>query len=115
MKRQQIAGEDVDAIVAALLLMKVSEPDEDGMVETTIHAPITQVAPLFRALMRVEAQLLLAEAADFPETEESQCTDSQRQVDALLEIAKRIRILSVSRPSAPRPTGLDDAPKGTAR
>ena len=89
-----IAGEDPDAIAAALLLAETDAPDDDGLVRVRLKAPIETLTPLLRALMRVEAQLLLADAADFPGTEESCRTEGERRVAALMQIVQRLRVLS---------------------
>jgi hypothetical protein len=64
--------------------------DEDGMTNIRAHAPIEELAPLFRALMRVEASMLLRDAEDFPYTEESCRTDDQRRCDALAQISQQL-------------------------
>ena len=64
--------------------------DEDGMTDIRAHAPIDELAPLFRAMMRVEAIMLLKDADDFPHTEESCRTDGQRRVDALVQISQQL-------------------------
>jgi len=94
MTKHLIAGEEAGAIAEALKRMTATEPDEDGFVEARINAPIPIVAPLFRALMRVEAQLLLSDAADYPHTEESRRSSGERSVAALVQIAQRLRVLS---------------------
>ena len=86
----EIFGEDVDAIGAAMQHFKFEPPDEDGMMTVHAHAPIAELAPLFRALMRAEAQMLLSDADDYPDTEESRRTGGQRRNDALVEISQRL-------------------------
>ena len=90
MTNLQIAGEDAGAVAAAFRLGKLSAPDPDGFRQFDIKAPMHEIAPLWRALMRIEAQLLLADAADFPRTEVSTRTAGERRVAALGQIAEKL-------------------------
>lgn len=59
------------------------------MCELTVKLPDDQLAPFCRALMRVEAELLVADAVDmvgiYPDR-----TTNEREADAFLLLLKRI-------------------------
>ena len=89
MNTREIAGEDVEALRGAIRHFQLGPADEHGMRDLQVHAPTEELAPLLRALMRVEAQLLLRDADDFPHTEQSCRTEAQRRHDALVEIVEQ--------------------------
>jgi len=66
MRPGEIFGEDVDAIGAAMQHFRFGAAGDDGMMTIRATAPIAELAPLFRALMRAEAQMLLSDADDHP-------------------------------------------------
>jgi hypothetical protein len=85
-----VAEEPVDDLVQALGQFR-SRERSDGMVNFDIKLDFEEAAPLRRALMRIEADLLLEDADLIGEqhpTEER--TDEQRRADALMELVLRV-------------------------
>ncbi len=86
-----VAGEHATSLLHALLQAKI-KPEPDGMWLFDLRLQPPQAAPLFRALMRVEAELLVQDADSISDAHlEPPRTDDQRRVDAFVALAMRIR------------------------
>lgn len=85
-----IAGEAVDDIARALGHLKMGPPRDDGTAEMTAKMPRDVFQPFLRALMRIEAELIVEDAdelsSDSPEVER---TDDERRFDAFVELVER--------------------------
>jgi hypothetical protein len=81
-----VAGERRDHLIAALLEAKLS-PAADGMVRLTMDLPVN--CPLTRALMRVEAELILMDADAMAHGHFEHRTSDQRRADAFMALALR--------------------------
>jgi hypothetical protein len=90
MTQTLIAGESIDDLALALSQLEF-RPTEDGMVRMKGTLEREVGVPLHRALLRVEADLLLQEAdertVDGPFGKHR--TDDQRRADAFIELARR--------------------------
>jgi len=85
-----VAGERLQALVAALIECK-PERIENGSYKVDAELDTATGAPLARALMRVEAEMLLADAeAIRPDLAGGMRTPDQRRADAFLELAHRV-------------------------
>ena len=62
MGASQVAGERAEDLVAVLATFERSEAP-DGMIKLRCKLPPDEIVPLTRALMRVEAELLVEDAA----------------------------------------------------
>jgi len=81
-----VAGEPYEVLVDDLLSFEW-EHEDDGMV----HLHAEGLSPAFmRALMRVEAELLLADADVWATADHEERTPEQRAADALVELTRRI-------------------------
>jgi hypothetical protein len=65
------------------------ETDDDGMRHFEFLAPIEEMAPLVRGVMRIEAELLIADAATVGTDAEESRTPDQRRADALVALIVR--------------------------
>lgn len=84
--QRQVAGEPFGLLVGDLLSFEW-EHEDDGMVH--IHAE--GLSPAFmRALMRIEAELLLADADAWATEGFEERTPEQRAADALVELTRRV-------------------------
>lgn len=95
-KPPRVAGEPVDALVEALLSID-TRPRPDGMVELEGRFRPAIGAPFARALMRVEAELLLADARPYGTDAEQVRSPDARRADALLLLARRVSATAASR------------------
>jgi hypothetical protein len=97
-----IAGEPIEDLAGALLQFDVTRHG-DGGLHLKAHMESTIGAPLIRALLRIEAELLLEEAdavtADGPNEDR---TEEQRRADALLVLVQRIGDAMPPRPAGTR-------------
>jgi Arc/MetJ-type ribon-helix-helix transcriptional regulator len=84
-----IAGESLELLRQALLQMKRRQTPS-GMWEITCRLEPRLGLPLFRAVMRVEAELLLLDADSFGEPDYEQRTHTQRRADAFVALVVRI-------------------------
>jgi hypothetical protein len=82
-----VAGEPFQTLAEDLLSFEW-ELEDDGMV----HVHAEGVSPSFvRAHMRIEAELLLADADAWATDDYEDRTSDQRAADALVELTKRVR------------------------
>jgi hypothetical protein len=87
---QLIAGERVHALVAALVQLK-TQPARNDRLNLTLDLDGPAGAPLVRALMRIEAELLLADTDDIaPLGGPPFRTPEQRRADALVALVCRV-------------------------
>ena len=87
-----VAGESADELLEVLLEMREQsafEPDADGMCRIDVTLPTARLVPLWRAVMRVEAELLLQDAATLTSFDGLRTPD-QRRCDAFLALALRV-------------------------
>jgi hypothetical protein len=81
-----VAGERRDELIAALLEARLS-PVADGVVRLNMDLPDN--CPLIRALMRVEAELILMDADAMAHGRFEHRTSDQRRADAFMALALR--------------------------
>jgi hypothetical protein len=85
-----VAGEPVDTLLRALLLFR-RRKSKDGMMHFNVTLEPELAAPFNRALMRVDAELLLADADQLTaENARALRTYDQRRADALVALALRV-------------------------
>jgi len=90
MTTDHVCGEPIEALLRAFARCDTSD-EPDGMVHLNVELAPEEAAPLRRALMRIEADLLLEDAdrvGELPFSEER--TPGQRRADAIVELACRI-------------------------
>ena len=81
-----VAGERRDELIAALLEARLS-PAGEGWVRLNMDVPAN--CPLIRALMRVEAELILMDADAMSSGRFEPRTSDQRRADAFMALALR--------------------------
>ncbi len=83
-----VAGESAreSLSIAARFEFKV---DDDGMHRFEYRAAIEEIAPLLRGVMRVEAELLVADAATIGTDAEESRSPDQRRADAFVALIVR--------------------------
>ena len=81
-----VAGERRDELIAALLEARLS-PAADGVVRLNMDVP--ENCALIRALMRVEAELILMDADAMSTGHFEPRTSDQRRADAFMALALR--------------------------
>jgi hypothetical protein len=90
MDTTRVAGEPIDTLLQALLKFQWSTPT-DGMMHFKVKLEPELAVPFNRALMRVDAELLLQDADQLtPENARDLRTDDQRHADALVALALRV-------------------------
>lgn len=87
--QQLVAGEPVELLIRAFVRFKFTE-GPDGMTHGQARLEPSLGIPLFRALMRVEAELLLRDADTLGDPQHEARTSEQRRADALVALALRI-------------------------
>jgi hypothetical protein len=86
-----VAGEPADVILKVLMGMRDNHvPDADGMVSIQATIPQDHAAVLLRAIMRIEAELLLADAKEVGSSAAEPRTPQQRRADAFVALALRV-------------------------
>jgi hypothetical protein len=88
-----VAGESVRDLLPVLLAMAKQSSfrrGTDGTYRMTARMPTPQLIPFKRALMRVEAELLVEEAAGVRTTMDDLRTPKQREADALTDLIGRV-------------------------
>jgi hypothetical protein len=90
MKDTYVAGEPVKDLIRALVQSK-RKTLPDGSVSLKLRLEPDVAAPLWRALMRVEAELLLEDADQLrPDNSDELRTEDQRRYDAFVELTRRL-------------------------
>ena len=95
-----VAGEPVTELIRAFLQFETAE-EPDGMHHIDARLEPDVAAPLARALMRVEAELLLADADAWGTDGYEDRTSPQRCADALVELVTRCAAATGMKPSEP--------------
>jgi hypothetical protein len=85
-----VAGEPVEPLFRALRRIMSEAEEVDGMYRVSTTLPPEEAEPLGRALMRIEAELLVADAATVGTAQHEERTPPQRRHDALVLLAQRI-------------------------
>lgn len=90
MTDRQIAGEALEDLIAVMRNVQLGD-QEDGLTEASLVLNDAEAVILHRALMRVEAELLLADADRLDEASlTSLRTPTQRRHDAFMVIVERV-------------------------
>ena len=84
-----IAGENLDTLVEALQQIQLHKP-RDGMTRMSLRLEPRLGYPFSRALMRVQAELLLDDADRLGLDEWEDRTHEQRAADAFVALALRV-------------------------
>jgi hypothetical protein len=88
-----VAGESVLDLLPVLVAIAEQSPFKrraDGMYSFSAKMPTAQLIPFWRALMRVEAELLVEDAAAVRTTLEGLRTPKQREADAFSDLVRRV-------------------------
>ncbi len=86
-----VAGESLRDLIPALQeVVKDAQVDEDGMWSGAFALEPETGTPFMRALMRIEAELLLEDADRLGEAVGEERTPDQRRADALLALTLRM-------------------------
>ncbi len=89
MEDRLVAGERVELLIQALQEFEFTE-DPDGMMHGIVRLEPELGLPFFRALMRVEAELLFQDANALGGAHDEKRTDDQRRADAFVALALRM-------------------------
>jgi len=84
-----VAGEHAETLLEALHEIRWSTLP-NGAMSGTVHLEPRLGDPFARALMRVQAELLLHDADTYPQEEADVRTHEQRAADALVALALRV-------------------------
>lgn len=87
-----VYGEPVGDVLPGLVALADSmRPGPDGMYRGSVTLEHATAAPLFRALMRAEAELMLEDADSYGTADAQKRTHEQRAADAVFRLASRLR------------------------
>ena len=95
-----MAGEPVTELIRAFLQFERAE-QPDGMYQIDARLEPDVAAPLARALMRVEAELLLRDADAWGTDGYEDRTSPQRCADAFVELVTRCATATGMKPAEP--------------
>lgn len=84
----EVGGETLDSLLEALRFIEVSRLDENS-IQVSGSIPQEPAAPFRRALLRIEAELILEEAAAL-EAGDDPRDDEERRAQALFILIERI-------------------------
>lgn len=84
-----VAGEPRDVLVQAVLRFQLG-PEVDGLSKAEAWLPPDLMTPFTRALYRIEAELLIADAETFTAEVGETRTQEERRHDALMTMLQRI-------------------------
>jgi hypothetical protein len=84
-----VAGERLDTLIEALQQVQLKKA-ADGMTSMSLRLEPRLGHPLFRALMRVQAELLLEDADRLGMEDGKDRTHGQRAADAFVALALRV-------------------------
>ena len=84
-----VAGERVDSLIEALQQVKLKKA-ADGMTSMSLRLEPRLGRPFFRALMRVQAELLLEDADRLGNEDWEDPTHEQLAADAFVALALRV-------------------------
>ena len=85
----RVAGESIETLREAFLHFEQRRA-RDGMTEFSFRLEPRLGVPLLRALMRVEAELLLLDAETLGDPDHEERTPPQRGADALVALVLRV-------------------------
>ncbi len=85
-----VEGEPILDLFEVLRRFELDDVDDDGMIHLEAEYPSDVGQPFHRALMRVEAELLIADADSLGSDGYAERTDEQRRYDALMELVRRM-------------------------
>lgn len=88
---RRVAGERVDDLVRLMTQIQLSTPASDGSYRFHFHFKNGVGAPFVRALLRIEAELLLYDANLVSASQIEPRTPDQRRPDALVALALRVQ------------------------
>jgi hypothetical protein len=88
MKQELVAGESVDALRRAFAAFDWKR--RKGRLKCSVHLEAELAEPFVRALMRVEAELLLQDADLVGKPDTTLRTPEERRADALLALGLRL-------------------------
>lgn len=99
---QLVYGEHIDALVPALCaVFETASVEADGAAVCSVTLEPALAQPLWRALMRVEAELLLEDAHAIGTDAWEERTAEQRAADALVRLANRVLVEPGRAPASP--------------
>ncbi|MGH8887855.1 MAG: hypothetical protein ACRDYX_22350 [Egibacteraceae bacterium] len=87
----RVAGERVADLVRMLTQIQMDQPASDGSYRFHFDVKNEVWAPFLRALMRIEAELLLHDADLVNASQPEPRTPDQRRADALVALALRVQ------------------------
>jgi hypothetical protein len=85
-----VEGEPILDLFEVVRRFEFDDGDDDGMIHIEAEYPHEIGDPFHRALMRVEAKLLLADADSLGSNRRVERTDDQRRFDAFIELVRRM-------------------------
>ena len=91
-----LAGEPLDVLIEALQQVEL-RPTRSGMSSMSMRLPPRLATPFRRALMRVEAELLLDDADRLATEDHEDRTHEQRLADAFVALALQVSDASQAR------------------
>lgn len=84
-----VYGEPIDDLAQALVQCETGE-EPDGLIRFSLELEPDEFAPLLRALMRAEADLLREDAERLRPPFGEERTEGQRRADALVELVRQL-------------------------
>lgn len=100
-KPPKVAGEQVDLLVEALRQLDF-ETEPDGMIHFWMDLPPRIGDALVRATMRVEVELLLADARSYGTDDHEDRAPDARRLDAFVLLTRRVVAAVANGPSRGR-------------
>lgn len=88
---RRVAGERVDDLARLMTQIQPGSPSPDGSYRFHFQFKNEEWAPLVRALMRIEAELLLHDADLVHPSQLEPRTSDQRRADAFVALALRVQ------------------------
>lgn len=83
---EAIYGEDLDDLLSVIADLHYRRYAQDKVQISSHHLPESRVAPLVRALMRAEAEVLVEKAETGEETSYPEASEEQRQGEAFARV-----------------------------
>ncbi len=83
---EAIYGEDLDDLLSVIADLHYRRYAQDKVQISSHHLPKSRVAPLVRALMRAEAEVLVEKAETGEETSYPEASEEQRQGEAFARV-----------------------------
>lgn len=85
-----VYGEDLDALISVIADLQYRRYGRDRVQISTEDLPVSRVAPLVRALMRAEAEILLDEADIGEETDYPAASEKERHGEAFGRVFRSV-------------------------